>query len=146
MDVKVDRGEKGWEISVTPVQLSAKGQELFGLKEMVCTDGSIPGTMLTASQQIHQMHRDIVYTLPPSVESLGHSPVCEVQGMYARRRLITVQGHPEFTEAIVDELIESRYGRGIFTKEMYEDGMSRVGKKHDGVACGVAFLRFLLDD
>ncbi|QIW98944.1 hypothetical protein AMS68_004462 [Peltaster fructicola] len=91
LDVKVDRGDKGWEISVTPVQLSAKGQELFGVKEL----------------QIHQMHRDIVYTLPPSVESLGRSPVCEVQGMYARKRLITVQGHPEFTAEIVDELIES---------------------------------------
>ena len=35
MDVKVDRSDRGWEVSVTPVQLTPKGQELFGVKELV---------------------------------------------------------------------------------------------------------------
>jgi hypothetical protein len=32
---KVGRSEGGWEISVTPMQLTAKGKELFGLDEVV---------------------------------------------------------------------------------------------------------------
>ena len=32
---KVGRSEGGWEISVTPMQLTAKGKELFGLEEVV---------------------------------------------------------------------------------------------------------------
>jgi GMP synthase-like glutamine amidotransferase len=32
---KVGRSEGGWEISVTPMQLTAKGKELFGVEELV---------------------------------------------------------------------------------------------------------------
>jgi len=97
-------------------------------------------------QNIHQMHRDIVYEYPRGVEELGSSPRCEVQGMYMRNRLITVQGHPEFTKDIVTEVIETRHAQGIFDQEMYEDAMARVGKPHDGVVVAQAFLRFLLED
>ncbi|KAK5688454.1 hypothetical protein LTS10_000432 [Elasticomyces elasticus] len=129
MDVKVDRSDRGWEVSVTPVQLTEKGKALFGVKELA----------------IHQMHHDIVYTYPESVEPLGHSPRCDVQGMYTKGRLITVQGHPEFTGDIVEELLENRHARGIFDDAMFKDGMERVRKHHDGVAVGAAFIRFLLE-
>lgn len=35
MDVKVDRSDRGWEISVSKVQLTETGKRLFGLEEMV---------------------------------------------------------------------------------------------------------------
>lgn len=97
-------------------------------------------------QAIHQMHRDIVYECPSGVERLGSSDRCEVQGMYARGRLLTVQGHPEFNEAVVTELLERRHEQGIFDDGMFKDGLSRVQEHHDGVAVGVAFLRFLLEE
>lgn len=102
--------------------------------------------MLTKCQSLHQMHRDIVYVYPDSVEPLGYSDRCEVQGMYAKGRLITVQGHPEFTGDVVSELLEKRHEQGIFNDAMYEDGISRVRKHHDGVAVGAAFIRFMLED
>lgn len=37
MEVPVERGDKGWEVSVTPVQLTDKGRELFGVEELVRT-------------------------------------------------------------------------------------------------------------
>jgi len=92
------------------------------------------------------MHHDIVYTYPPSVTPLGDSDRCDVQGMYIKDRLITVQGHPEFTGDIVEELLENRHDKGIFTDAVYEDGMARVRKPHDGVAVGAAFLRFVMED
>jgi len=130
MGVKVDRSTKGWEISVMPQTLSPKGQELFGVKEL----------------SLHQMHRDVVYTYPSQVEQLGSSPLCDVQGMYIKNRLITVQGHPEFTKEIVTELLESRHKAGVFDDTMYEDGIARVGNRHDGVAVARAFLKFLLEE
>nr|OQO18166.1 hypothetical protein B0A51_13349 [Rachicladosporium sp. CCFEE 5018] len=129
MGVKVALSDRGWEVSVTPVQLTAKGKDLFKVEELA----------------IHQMHRDIVYEFPEGVESLGHSPRCDVQGMYIKHRLVTVQGHPEFTGDIVAELLDSRHERGIFDDAMYEDGMKRVRKPHDGIAVGAAFIRFLLE-
>lgn len=133
LDVKVARNERGWETSVTRVQLTAKGREIMGHggREEI---------------SIHQMHRDIVYAYPDGVEALGHTETCEVQGMYKRARFISVQGHPEFTEEIVEELLESRHDMGIFDDATFEDAMRRVGRPHDGVAISGAFIRFLLED
>lgn len=92
------------------------------------------------------MHSCIVYDYPPGVEHLGNSRVCANQGMYIKGRLITVQGHPEFTKDIVSELLESRHASGVFDDTMYKDGMDRVGNRHDGVAVAKAFIKFLLED
>lgn len=92
------------------------------------------------------MHRDIVYEYPKGIEPLGHSPRCGVQGMYAKNRLITVQGHPEFNADIVSELLINRHDKGIFDDAMYADGMKRVRNHHDGVAVSAAFIRFLLEE
>lgn len=92
------------------------------------------------------MHRDIVFTYPEGVESLGLSARCQNQGMYLKGRMMSVQGHPEFTEDIVAELLEARHNQGIFDDETYEDGIARVGEHHDGIMVAAAFLRFLLED
>ena len=92
------------------------------------------------------MHRDILLTLPPQVQPLGSSPTCAIQGMYIPNRLISVQGHPEFTEEIVRELLETRKTQGVFGQEVYGSGVERVGDRQDGVAVAVGFLRFLLEE
>jgi GMP synthase-like glutamine amidotransferase len=149
---KVGRSEGGWEISVTPMQLTTKGKELFGLDEVVSYylpyTATLPSPRLHTfpSQAIHQMHQDAVFTYPPSVEHLGHSPSCHVQGMYEKKRLITTQGHPEFDGDIVAELLENRHDRGVFDDETYEDAMGRVRRKHDGVKVAAAFLRFMVEE
>lgn len=91
------------------------------------------------------MHRDIVTALPEGAISLGQSSRCSIQGMYIPGRVITVQGHPEFTEEIVRELLENRHRQGIFDDETYEDAMRRMARPQDGVLVAQAFLRFLLD-
>lgn len=92
------------------------------------------------------MHKDIVYEYPEGVEELGSSGPCKVQGMYVKDRMITVQGHPEFTEDIVAELLEKRHDQGIFGDEIYEEAKARVGKPHDGVLVAQAFLNFLMEE
>ncbi|KAH6676519.1 class I glutamine amidotransferase-like protein [Halenospora varia] len=130
MGMKVGRSDKGWEISVTALDLTKKGQEIFGKTAL-----SLP-----------QMHRDIVYEYPEGVENLAGNEKCAVQAMYIPKRLITVQGHPEFNIEIQKEIFKVRHGLGIFDDAMYKDAMDRVDKYHDGVVVSQAFLRFLLDD
>lgn len=36
MDVKVGRSDRGWEIAVCDVDLTPKGQEVFGKQKLVC--------------------------------------------------------------------------------------------------------------
>ncbi|MCJ1292285.1 hypothetical protein MMC34_003835 [Xylographa carneopallida] len=129
MGVKVGRSNWGWEVSVCEVELTAKGKELFGKDKL----------------SINQMHKDIVFTYPPEVEPLGSSPRCEVQGMLIPKRVITIQGHPEFNAEIVAELLEARHKQGIFDEKTYEDAIQRVGKEQDGVLVSGVFLKFLLD-
>lgn len=92
------------------------------------------------------MHRDIMYYYPPDVEPLGSSPVCSVQGMYKKGHIITVQGHPEFNEEIMTELLTVRHATGIFNDQDFEKYMDRAGKPHDGVVVARTFIQFLLDD
>ncbi|KAH7398225.1 class I glutamine amidotransferase-like protein [Pyrenochaeta sp. MPI-SDFR-AT-0127] len=130
LGVKVGRSDDGWEVSVLPVQLTAKGKEIFQQDTLA----------------IHQMHRDVVFEYPPGVEKLGASPRCLVQGMYKKDRFISVQGHPEFNEGIVSRIVKMRNEQGIFEDEQARDALERVGNHHDGVNVGKAFLRFLLED
>lgn len=147
MGTEVGRSDKGWEISVSLVKLTQKGEELFGkdmLVSLACPTRCI--SLIRFVQSLHQMHRDVVQSYPPNVEHLGSSPRCDVQGMYVKNRLITVQGHPEFNEQIVRELLETRHEQGVFDDELYQEAVGRVANHHDGVVVGAAFIKFLLDD
>lgn len=92
------------------------------------------------------MHRDAVYTYPEGVESLAYTAQCSTQGMYGPKRFISVQGHPEFTEGIMREILKARHAQGIFDAELYKGGIERVDKYHDGVVVAQAFLKFLLEE
>lgn len=90
------------------------------------------------------MHRDVVTTYPPGVQVLAHTDKCAVHGMYTARRLMTVQGHPEFNETIVRELLVARHRGGVFDDELFNDAVARVGNKHDGLVVAAAFFKFFL--
>lgn len=101
-----------------------------------------------------QMHRDHLVTLPVSpfpqlpneiLEITGETDTCAVQGLYTPRKVITVQGHPEYTQDIMQIIIETRASQGIFHQELAKDGLRRAGDKNDGTAIAASFLRFLLD-
>ncbi|EXJ93380.1 hypothetical protein A1O1_01772 [Capronia coronata CBS 617.96] len=129
LKAEVGRNPAGWEAAVNDVQLSAKGKELFGVDKI----------------RIHQMHRDCVFYYPEGVEELGSSPVCKVQGMYSPKRLFTVQGHPEFNQEIMTEIINTRHATGIFDDKAFQEHIGKAGLPHDGLVVSQAFLKFLLE-
>ncbi|PGH19560.1 hypothetical protein AJ80_03896 [Polytolypa hystricis UAMH7299] len=129
LGVKVGPNEQGWEVAVYDMDLTEEGKTLFGVEKL----------------RLQQMHRDIVHTYPPNTVPLGSTPRCAVQGMYSPRRFIAVQGHPEFNEEIVTEILNKRRYSGVFPDGVYEDGMAKVGNEHDGLIAGKAFLRFLVE-
>lgn len=91
------------------------------------------------------MHRDCVLSLHPNVQLLGSSPICQIQGMYTPKHLLTVQGHPEFTREIMTEIVETRHKTGIFDDDAYHEHIGKVALPHDGVVVAQAFVRFLLE-
>ncbi|KAI1339477.1 putative class I glutamine amidotransferase [Xylariaceae sp. FL0016] len=127
LDAQVGRNTRGWELSVIDHQLTDEGKKYLGMEKLA----------------IHQMHRDAVLSNPPGVQILASTDICPNQAMYIPGRMISVQGHPEFTEEMVREILEMRKYGGILGDDIYEDGMSRVADKQDGVAVAQVFMRFL---
>jgi len=115
---------------VTDVDLTEKGKEIFGKEDL----------------QIFQMHKDIIFECPPGLEVLAYNEMCAIQGMYQKGRIISVQGHPEYTEEIVREMLEIRHASGILNDEIYNYAKANVGRSHDGVVVTQAFLRFVMED
>jgi GMP synthase-like glutamine amidotransferase len=89
------------------------------------------------------MHRDAVLEYPPGTVALARTEQCPTQAIYIPRRLITVQGHPEFCDFMMRELLQARHYGGTIADGPFEDAMTRAADKHDGVAIARAFLRFL---
>ncbi|CAJ2513970.1 Uu.00g020890.m01.CDS01 [Anthostomella pinea] len=127
LGAEVGRNTRGWELSVVDHELTEEGKKLFGMDKL----------------SIHQMHRDAVLTFPPGVARLAQTDICPNQAMYVPRRMITVQGHPEFTEDMVREILEMRKYGGIIGDDIFQDGMRRVANKQDGVAVAKVFLKFM---
>ncbi|KFH44781.1 putative glutamine amidotransferase-like protein-like protein [Hapsidospora chrysogenum ATCC 11550] len=127
---QVERNAGAWEVSVDQVDLTPEGQKVFGVEKI----------------HLHHMHQDIVKTLPEGAVNLGRSPVCEIQGLYIPRRAITVQAHPEFNDFIMSSILRKRHGQGIFPDDVYESGMARAEKQHDGLHVCKTFWRFMLDE
>jgi GMP synthase-like glutamine amidotransferase len=133
MGAHVAKNPQGWEVAVTNFDLTPKGKEILAL-----------GDKDQAS--IQQMHSDAVLTVPEGAHLLGSNAACAIQGLYLPGRYLTVQGHPEFTNDIVSEILTNRHKTGVFPDDVFREGMSRAPAHHDGVAIGRAFLRFLREE
>lgn len=147
LGARVGKSDRGWEVSVLDMQLSTKGKEIFGKETLVRVLLLHSHTGYTDRMKtIQQMHQDIAYSYPEGVEALASTDKCEVQAMYAPKRLISVQGHPEFTGEIVREICETRLALKVFDEPTYESAIERVDNDHDGLVIGRAFLRFLVEE
>ena len=99
-------------------------------------------------QNIQQMHRDHVPTVPPSFHLLGSTSASKNQGMVkfydsdagtpepddliSQIHILTVQGHPEFTTGIMREVLRARKESGVIDKDTAESGLARADVRNDG--------------
>ncbi|KAF2010901.1 class I glutamine amidotransferase-like protein [Aaosphaeria arxii CBS 175.79] len=129
MGAEVGRDSSGWEVSVDKIHLTDTGISLFGKESLT----------------MHQMHRDVVRTVPDGFQNLGISPCCEIQGLFLPYRALSVQAHPEFDHFITTAILQKRHADGIFSDIMYEDGNTRAILKHDGAVVAKAILQLFVD-
>ncbi|KAF8657594.1 hypothetical protein AX16_002175 [Volvariella volvacea WC 439] len=124
-----------WEIGPTPLDLTPLGKKIFGQD----------------SVNIQEMHRDHVPEVLPNFYLLGSTSTCYNQGMvqfypsvsssssppsdFKLRdiHIFTVQGHPEFTESIVNSIVEIRRYVGVISDELAQDVERRKYWRNDGV-------------
>ncbi|KAI0317968.1 class I glutamine amidotransferase-like protein, partial [Amylostereum chailletii] len=120
-----------WEVGITDIALTDVGQRIFK----------------TGTFNIQQMHRDHVPSVPPSFYLLGSTPVSLNQGMVRfvdsasspdlsqplpPIHILTLQGHPEFTKELVNELVDARSASGILDQATAQQARDRTGWRNDG--------------
>lgn len=88
------------------------------------------------------MHRDAVISPPPNVQVIASSPGCDVQVMYQPRRVLGFQGHPEVDRTTTESFLRRRVEEGILEMSVYEEGMTRIGRKHDGALIAAVMCKF----
>lgn len=97
---------------------------------------------------IHQMHRDHVpmSSIPAEagVQLLGSTAVCENQGFVRfydssigpsdlrNINILTVQGHPEFQNGLVKQVVALRSASGVIDEETAKEYEGRKDDAHDG--------------
>lgn len=131
---KVGPNPKGWEISNTPIKLTDAGVRIF------------PEFKETGTINIMEMHRDIVFDEPKALEGVeitAKNEVCEIQGLYKKGYLWSLQGHPEFDKFIEQHLIINRHKVGLFNDELVADGLSRLETPQDGNTIAKSMVRFI---
>lgn len=88
-------------------------------------------------------HQDQVHVLPPNARPLLRSEFCPLAGFYIPNRVLSIQGHPEFTEAYANALIEHRADR--FPPEQVAQVRASHATPHDGVRVAHWIERFVSD-
>lgn len=105
------------------------------------------------------MHRDHIPELPNGCELLASTSISPNHGFIrydpsstspspkqpADIQVFTVQGHPEFTESIVEKVVNLRESTGVLDKPTAETARSRARWRNDGVpVIGKAVWQILL--
>ena len=82
------------------------------------------------SIQLIHIHQDQVEILPPGAQLIGNSGFCPHAMFVISDNVLCVQGHPEFTIAYIDKLMQIR--AHSFDTEILEAAKSSLNQGHDG--------------
>lgn len=123
--------EIGWECGTTTISLNRdviamRDSPFVGVLE-ANEEGAINDHL-----NLLEIHQDVVFGLPPpailekrktSVQSIGSSSKCSIQGLITvsgPMKVLTFQGHPEFSVEEAIALMEGLFESGRFSKSFYE--------------------------
>jgi len=124
-----------WEVGMTRIGMTHLGQSLFGVETL----------------NINQMHKDHVPALPPGCLLLGSTSTSSIQGMVTftsgaspsasspsellpRVHVLTLQGHPEYTDDMVEAVIVRRLASGALSAQDAAGARARMGQANEGVS------------
>jgi GMP synthase (glutamine-hydrolysing) len=116
LNVKVNRGTT-WELGLQKISLKDDIAQKFPF-DIVNSD----------SINLIEFHQDIVYNVPENVSLIGSSQVCSIQGLLSMSdlKLLTFQGHPEFSSPFSLELLLGMLEDGKITEAEYEKATSSI--------------------
>ena len=117
--------DDGWGIGTMPIKM-------VGAVDWIPSD-------IDQLDLIH-VHQDQVMTLPPNAVRLARSDFCKNAAFAIGREVFTIQGHPEFTPAYTNALIDIREDK--IGKDRATKARTSLQKPHDGRRVGGWILDF----
>ena len=93
---EVERHKAGWGAGITSVNIESNSKWLKpSLKKI----------------NLYAMHQDQVTKLPSNATRFLSNSFCNISGFYIKDHILTIQQHPEFSEALCRDLIIRRKDR-----------------------------------
>ncbi|KAG0235240.1 class I glutamine amidotransferase-like protein [Mortierella sp. GBAus27b] len=126
-NAKVGKSSKGWELGWTKTDLTPAGEKFWQDTQM----------------RIQELHQDIVHDVPEGFTLLATTAHTTNQSMISNdNKVVSVQGHPEFTGEIMKKYIEFRTANGTFSKELSEASSKVVDEPLDRAKVAARILQF----
>lgn len=142
---QVTLSPEGYELGVQEVTPSSRGVEILGTETLVLPIAPNHDCSFTnLSQNIPQFHSDCVSSLPPNVDNLASSSLCEVQVMYQKGRLLGYQGHPEVDSFATHRLADYLLGQGAISQEIFDSQVKGRGQQRGAAVLSKLAREFLL--
>jgi len=150
---KVELNQKGWELAVRQIVLAESAKGIFDLKNatmvstlrimrrlMVAITTDAPGYSDCCTSRFHNYWIERQLCLSSTDNTWSRS----LRTGYRYFLALLIIGHPEFSRDIVEFLLDNRFGRGLFSKEAYDEAYPHAADEDDGVKIGVGIMNFIL--
>lgn len=126
------RSAHGWEAGTTRIDFHG-------------VDGDPVFAPLPPSIDIVQSHRDEVQIDHPQVRVVASSAQCAVQALYSPTlKLLTIQGHPEFTSEYDLALLRVKLELGVLSQAVYDLAVAQTAARgNDGVTFARVIVNFI---
>ncbi|KAG0248824.1 hypothetical protein BG011_009870 [Mortierella polycephala] len=126
-NAKVGKSSRGWELGWTQTELTESGSKFWQDDIM----------------RIQELHQDIVHDVPQGFTLLASTAHTTNQSMISDdNKIVTLQGHPEFTGPIMTEFIKFRTANGTFSKELSDASTLVVDRPLDNIKAAARIVQF----
>ncbi|GJP45726.1 hypothetical protein CLOM_g5074 [Closterium sp. NIES-68] len=118
---RTGRAAVGWELGIKQVQCSADVT-------------SLPyAAGLPPSFHILEIHQDQVLELPPGAVLLGSSPGTPIEMFAMGEHVLCMQGHPEFTKDVVEDLVVNRTKDGVIPEAVAAEALKSLEMYNENI-------------
>jgi GMP synthase-like glutamine amidotransferase len=119
------KSEKGWGLGQRTLEVSGEKPWMAGEK---------------GSLDLYFAHQDQVTSLPPGAELLGGDDFCPIGFYTIGEQVMAIQGHPEFTPQIMEDIIALK--EGDIDDQVYQAAASSL---EDGRTDGQQVARWMVN-
>ena len=122
---EVERHKEGWGAGITSVNIESKSKWLKPSLQKI---------------NLYAMHQDQVTKLPDNATRFLGNDFCNISGFFIEDRILTIQQHPEFTDALCRDLITRRKDR---IGPLFDSALQSLEKPSHGSIAGEWMANFL---